>query len=337
MSAKPSQELQDYFVWLVAKVNEGALRAEAELSVTVMARALFPEMPRLLSILGYDEAGAVTEQYPIVSGSRTLALDFLVAKPPRSWALELKAPSTTLTLGHAKQLRDYMARAKTLIGVLFNGREAKCFVDASRAATSSVSPDTVERLSVRPAFEAASLEGAAGLARFFATFSAGKYPGTSLTLARRLVKQWDSRELAQRRQAVVHRALEQCLRHPDDAVARALVAASSELAAMTPPVEPSEAIAAWPFGPAPSSPAPKPGQLNPRVRELVAEACRKLGYENLLSLGLKGLATSQEEPPPNDGYWPVPAMEGVPDGLKVMGVNSNTAKRLISALESAIG
>lgn len=130
-------ELANYFSWLSDLLSQDILRDEKLLSTTVEIPLLsLAGSKTLLQALGYDNS-QVYPQSPVkgYASVKQYFADFRVGTAPHYWVLELKSPSEKIDrVDFAVQVQDYMEglnreHGGIPLGVLFNGREARVFIN----------------------------------------------------------------------------------------------------------------------------------------------------------------------------------------------------------------
>jgi len=240
-------EIADYFVWLFELLNQNILRDEKALSTTVEIPLLnLAGSKTLLQALGYDNSQVIS-QYPVkgYASVRTYLADFRVGSDAHSWVLELKSPSEKIDNPQfAKQVQDYMEgvnreQGGVPIGVLFNGYEARVFINPKYKALKSYSNQT--HASVR---RASSIDE---LRLLFQDFQCTSAIPDTLKLARKLV-QGHIREEARivkgkARVEKVQQLIAAMISCPEREVATAIIEAMPELSELN--VRPEELQTAW--------------------------------------------------------------------------------------------
>lgn len=240
-------ELLSYFNWLSELLNQTVIREERALSTTVEIPLLNLAGSRtLLQILGYDN-GQSYPQYPVrgFGSVKTGYADFRVGGENHYWVLELKAPSEKVdNPDFAKQVQDYMEgvnedQGGVPLGVLFNGYEARVFINPKYRPLKSYSNKSL--VAVKKANNIDEL----GL--LFQELQCNPSPPDTLKLARRYA-QGHSREEAREQRDLARkeevRKLVSCLLPcPEREVAAAIIEAIPRLSELN--VKPEQLQEVW--------------------------------------------------------------------------------------------
>jgi hypothetical protein len=320
MSRMETDALTGYFKWLTEQITAGNVVTENHLSHAVMLTYLSENT--LLRVLGYNES-LVSPQFGIIAGSRRLAVDFRVGGEPEFWLLDLKRPSESCSSDRAiLQMQDYLERTGIALGVLFNGKQACAVINTQQRSLRGYSEFAGKAICITATGDLQELTA------FFEHFQMVKVQGSVVTIARKLAK-------FEQRREVITNILKTAFENPNRNLLHCLAAlpALQEISAQQKEIhrvlQTMQLVDRQRSG-------RSNGDINPSIRELVVEICELHGFEFLESQQIPRLRMRRHGPA-TQGHHRVlregQAREGVPEGLTVGGVDGIAGLEIIRRLE----
>lgn len=327
-------ELSQYFATILAEIDAGRIVKEEDLALFVPPTAYPYALTRnLLTILGYDSA-QVKGQHGVRLAASTYRVDYRVETGTQPWLLELKAPTESCG-EHLKQLRDYFFGSPDVpLGVLFNGKEARVYVNTSHKGLKTYESD----LGLEPV-RMADTRQASQLVDIFAPLAWSGSMLDTLPLARQWAKARRAKIAADKRskarKATVQAAVDELLSDPQDDLLEKALECSAKLKELQATVD--DIRDAWlaRLHRQPKQAFPDNVKINPTMRALVARVCGKIGYEALHNLRIRGLYLYTGDKASMRGT-PVEPGPGVPDGLSVAAVDRPSGERIIATLNEVL-
>lgn len=340
------KRLSDFLRKLIEGIEDQGIQSETDLDqvfrVESEAQAVLwkvrgipktDENATLLEILGYGVSNV--EDHPVkkvVVGTIHYAPDYILKHQQRLLAIiDLKAPG--VNLDHEKwmgQIYSYCRELKVPLGLLFNGREVRVFINTEVKGLTRYK----DLFSSQPV-AAASYHDQKQMAEILLRFAASSLQSDPIIVARTLANK-RARELKDKqRQKRIQEQLRHLLANPTDELFALLSTLDGVWGDIEPNPSEAELVAAWRLRPLtanPVEPMPK-GSINAKMRQTIAQVCKEKGWDFLKTKQINGLRYRQHG---GNGYYLVPQSQGVPTDLYVQGVPSEDAKRITQQLEQLL-
>lgn len=286
----------------------------------------------LLRILGYSDS---IKHPPLQIGSGPVLPDYLLKHQQKDLAvLELKNPDENIDDPKwVRQLLTYCQLLKTPLGLLFNGKSFRVYINTDDRNLSKFTD--LSRQSVA----SADKPDWRHMAELMTCFSADALQVNPIGLAKRLAREETKRRIVRGRQKDIRDVLKQTIKDEPPCfeldLLRVLASVESLWTQFDPPPNEKELEKAWQSKPTENIGRLSNGAVNPALREKLREVCGVKGWDAILSVHIKGLRT-RTDGLEESGYRLVNAGPGVPAGLCVQGKDTPGAKAVIAELDNLL-
>jgi hypothetical protein len=290
--------------------------------------------PTLLELLGYGVADVADHPKLTIIGRVTYEPDYLLQPQGRPLAvLDLKAPEVSLDKDKAaSQICTYCHRVKAPLGLLFNGRELRVFINTEYKGLTRYSEFAEQPVAVVDRHDLSAM------AALLARFSKSALAPNPAKLASTLATKRRGEESDRQRQMLIRQKLKEILADPPQELLAALPSLETVWDDFDPKPSQSELLGAWRLDQTTHNrPVATPGRTgaNPELRRVVAQVCAARGWEAITQAHISGLRYRLDGVEAQ-GYRLVPQGPGVPPGLCVQGKDTAGARRIVADLENLL-
>lgn len=293
------------------------------------------ENATLLEILGYTTE--TVEDHPVRKvdiGVAKFVPDYVLNVEQKSVAIvDLKAPG--ISLEHedwARQITTYCRELEVPLGLLFNGRELRVFINPDAKGLGQYKSQFLYQ-----PVAIADYHELDQLIDLFLLFSCPSLTKGPTAVARQLANKRRKELADKQRQREIQTKLRELLANPSDDVLTAIATIDGIWSGLEPKPSEAEVLAAWKLPPPSKRPdEPKTSSrsgINSLLRQKVAEVCATKGWSYLESAQIKRLRFRNRG---GNGYHLVPQREGVPSNLFVQGMPAEDAKQVLVQLEQLL-
>ena len=296
--------------------------------------------PSLLEILGYSYGDA--DDHPVkkvVVGQISYSPDYVLRRDQKNLAiLDLKAPD--VDLDHSKwlgQISSYCSHLDALIGVLFNGRNIRVYINTNHKGLTRFKL----LFSDQPVAEA-GYRKQEQVVKILLKLSAPLLKEDPLAVARKMAMEQKKVIERESRRKQIQERVKSILTNPPNELLAAMSTVEGIWDGMDPEPSEQEVITAWDLKK--STPitvnaieAVAKQSINAIVRQRVVEVCGRHGWQCIDDAKAKGLVKGfRYRFEGGNGYHPVAPNMGVPENLYIGGLSSGDAKKVIQQLESLL-
>lgn len=287
--------------------------------------------PTLLEILGYSSENVEDHPFKKVEvGTTRYSPDYVLKNGQKSIAIiDIKAPDISLDKDDwARQICSYCREEKAPLGLLFNGREARVFINPEVKGLTQHKDKFTNVL-----VATASQHDIKQLVELLLKFSVENLELNAIIIAKQFALKRNKELANKKRRRQLQEILQETLANPSEQVLSALTNVENIWDDVEPQPSEAEVISAWLDRSSTVKFAAKNSSIsnyNGSLRQMVAAICAAKGLDYLKANNVKGLRFRGHG---GNGYYLIPQGNDVPTDLFVGNVSANDAARIMSQLE----